>query len=221
MTENALVAVFLRSRTVTTQVLAADDPRVISEAADAVLRGDLIILPTDTVYGVGASAFDGRAIESLYVAKRRSLDKGIPILIADGADLERLVTDVPSRAAALIRRFWPGPLTLVLPKRKDLPAVISQSDSIAVRMPDHDLSRRLIRAAGGALAATSANLSGHPPALTVNMALQDLAGSVVVAVDAGPSRGEQASTVVDCTGEDLRILRSGPLSMSDLGPVVG
>jgi L-threonylcarbamoyladenylate synthase len=205
-------------RTVTTQVLVADDPHVISKAAEAVLRGDLIILPTDTVYGVGAMAFDGRAIESLYVAKQRSRDKGIPILIADVTDLDKLVTGITPHAAALIERFWPGPLTLVLPRRSDLPEPIGPGDSVAVRMPDYDLTRSLIRAAGGALAATSANLSGRPPALTVNMALQDLAGSVAVAVDAGPSRGEQASTVVDCTGDELRILRAGPLSMSDLAP---
>ena len=220
MTEIVLEATHLRPRTVTTQVLAADDPDVISVTAAAVLRGDLIILPTDTVYGVGAAAFDGQAIEFLYIAKQRSHDKGIPVLIADVTDLDNLVTDLSPWAAALIERFWPGPLTLVLPKRSNLPQAISLGDSIAVRMPDHDLSRRLIRTAGGALAATSANLSGQPPALTVKMALQDLAGYVGVAVDAGPSQGEQASTVVDCTGDELRILRPGPLSMSDLAKVV-
>lgn len=202
--------------TVTTQVLAAGDPETIAAAAAAVQSGELVIVPTDTVYGVGANAFDDRAVRRLYAAKQRERSKGIPILIAEPVDLPTIALDIPPLAEALIARFWPGPLTLILPKHPDLPPSISETDSIAVRMPDHALCRAIIRACGGALAATSANLSGQAPALVVREALDDLAGRAAVAVDDGPSGGQVASTVLDVTGDEPRILRAGPLTMDDL-----
>ncbi len=201
---------------VTTRIFSAEDPNAIAEAAAAVLRGELIILPTDTVYGVGTCPFDEQAVDRLYIAKQRSRDKGIPILIADVSDISLIVADVSPQAEELIARFWPGPLTLVLPKRNELTPAISKSKGVAVRMPDHDVSREVIRAAGGALATTSANLSGRAPAQTVKMALYDLAGVATVAIDAGPSAGQLASTVVDCTGNEPRILRTGPITMREL-----
>lgn len=200
----------------TTQVLAAADPGAIPAAAAAVQRGELIIVPTDTVYGVGSNAFDELAVLRLFAAKQRERAKGIPILIADAADLMKIAAEVPPTAEQLIARFWPGPLTIVLPKRPDLPPAISQTATIAVRMPDHKLCREIIRAAGGALAATSANLSGRKPALVVREALHDLAGVASVAIDDGPSAGQVASTVVDVTGDLPRILRAGPLAIADL-----
>jgi L-threonylcarbamoyladenylate synthase len=202
--------------TVTTQVLDARDDGTIQSAAAAVECGELIILPTDTVYGVGTNAFDERSIRHLFTSKQRDRDRGIPVLIADTADLGKIATDIPQMAEKLIALFWPGPLTLVLPKGPGLPPNLSLTDSVAVRMPDHKLCREIIRAAGGALAATSANLSGRAPAVQVSQALYDLAGSVSIAVDDGPSGGQMASTVVDVTGESPRILRQGPLSIADL-----
>ncbi len=201
---------------VTTQVLDAGDGAAIPAAAAAVQRGELIILPTDTVYGIGTNAFNEGAIRRLFAAKQRDWDKGIPVLIADTADLEIIATDIPPLAEKLIARFWPGPLTLVLSKRENLPTSISLTNKVAVRMPDHDVCREIIHAAGGALAATSANLSGRAPALLISEALSDLAGSVSIAVDDGPSGGQMASTVVDVSGESLRILRVGPLSLEEL-----
>lgn len=206
----------LRHRTVTTQVLCASDPDTIAAVSAAIRRNELIILPTDTVYGVGTNAFDEEAIRCLFVVKQRAREKGIPILLADVSDLEKVAMDIPPVAKNLIARFWPGPLTLVLPKRPDLPPALSSSGNIAVRIPDHNVSREIIRAAGGALAVSSANLSGHAPAQTVSEALDELAGAVTVAVDNGRSRGQLASTVVDCTGDTIRILRTGPLPMEEL-----
>lgn len=205
-----------RYKTVTTQLFASSDPDAIPAVTTAIQRGELIILPTDTVYGVGASAFDERAIQCLFFAKQRSGDKGIPILLADESDLEKVAASVPPIARRLIARFWPGPLTLVLPKRKDLPPSISETESVAVRMPDHTVGREIIRAAGGTLATTSANLSGNAPAKSAREALSELAGAVAIVVDDGPSGGEMASTVVDCTGDSIRILRHGPIAMEDL-----
>jgi L-threonylcarbamoyladenylate synthase len=203
-------------RTVTTQLFVSNDPDTLPAVAEAIQNSELIIIPTDTVYGVGASAFDETAIQCLYFVKHRSAEKGIPILLADVSDLQKAATNVPRYAQALIARFWPGPLTLVLPKRKDLPPSISETESVAVRIPDHDVSRAIIRAAGGMLATTSANLSGLAPAKNAHDALKDLAGTVAVVVDDGPSAGTVASTVVDCTGDSIRILRPGPLTMEDL-----
>jgi L-threonylcarbamoyladenylate synthase len=196
----------------TAQVVRAAEPSAVRAAAAAAARGELIVLPTDTVYGVATSAFDEGAIRRLFLAKRRPWDKGIPILIADVAALDAVAREVPRRVGELVARFWPGPLTIILPKRSGLPEALSQSDTIAVRIPDHDVCRMIIRTAGGALAATSANLSGHPPAVTADMALTDLAGYITVALDAGPSPMQQASTVVDCTKAPWRILRPGPLA---------
>jgi len=201
---------------VTTQVLDAGDGATIPVAAAALQRGELIILPTDTVYGIGTNAFDEGAIRRLFAAKQRDCDKGIPVLIADTADLFQIATDIPLMARRLIARFWPGPLTLVLSKREILPPSLSLTDEVAVRMPDHDVCREIIRAAGGAIAATSANLSGRAPAQLINEALKDLAGSVTIAVDDGPSGGQMASTVVEVSRESLRILRPGPLSLEVL-----
>ena len=206
----------LRHRTKTTQVLRSTDPNTIPAVSAAIQRNELIILPTDTVYGVGTNAFDEEAIRCLFVVKQRAREKGIPILIAELSDLEKVAIDISPVAHNLITRFWPGPLTLVLPKRLNLPPAISNSDYVAVRLPDHDVSREIIRAAGGALATTSANLSGRAPAQTVDEALRELAGAVTLAVDDCPSGGQMASTVVDCTRETIRILRSGPLAMEDL-----
>lgn len=205
----------LRHKARTTQLLAATDPGLIPAVTAAIRRGELIILPTDTVYGVGANAFDEEAIGQLFVVKQRAREKGIPILIAELSDLEKIASDVPPAAEKLIARFWPGPLTLVLPKRPDLPPSISSTGNVAVRLPDHAVCRKIIRAAGGALAATSANLSGQAPAKSVGEALYDLAGTVSVSVDDGPSGGEMASTVIDCSGDTIRLLRAGPLSMEE------
>lgn len=205
-----------RGDTMTTQVMTTSHPAIIQTAAAVVHNGDLIVIPTDTVYGLAASFLDGQAINRLFEVKHRDREKGIPILIADLSDLEKIARKIPPLAEEAMTSHWPGPLTLVLPKRRDLLAALSNTDSIAVRMPDHEIAREIIRACGGALAATSANLSGHPPAQTAGEAVLQLAGSVSLVVDGGPSFGQTASTVVDCTGEQLRVLRLGPLTMGDL-----
>lgn len=199
-----------------TQLLNTQQPDAVAQAADWLRQGHLVAFPTDTVYGVGVDAFNAAAIEQLYEAKQRSLSKGIPILLADPADLDKVTQNVPAAAGRLMARFWPGPLTLIVPRHPDLPANISPNRGIAVRIPDCDVARALIRAAGGAVAATSANQSGQPPAQTGTEALATLGGLVTAVLDDGPAPGGVPSTIITFAGDQLRIIRQGPITADDL-----
>ena len=201
----------------TTRRLDAADPTAIAAAAELLRRGLPVVLPTDTVYGVGVLPFDAAAIDRLYAIKGRPAEKGIPILLGDVADVAYVAGLIPPAAAALMAHFWPGPLTLIVPRRPELPANLSPDDTIAVRVPDHAVARALIRAAGGAVAATSANVSGQPPACAADEALAALGGRVAAVLDDGPSPGGVASTVVDCTVDPPVVRRAGPLTAADLG----
>ncbi len=201
----------------TTRRLDAADPTAIATAADLLRRGLPVVLPTDTVYGVGVLPFDAAAVDRLYAVKGRPAEKGIPILLGDVADVAHVAGIIPPAAAVLMAHFWPGPLTLIVPRRPELPANLSPDDTIAVRVPDHAVTRALIRAAGGAVAATSANVSGQPPARAADEALLALGGRVAAVLDDGPSPGGVASTVVDCTVDPPVIRRVGPLAAADLG----
>lgn len=200
-----------------TRYLRAGDGTAVAEAAEWLRRGYPVVFPTDTVYGVGVTPFDGAAIERLYAAKARPSDKGIPVLLADAADVGRVAANIPPAAADLMARFWPGPLTVIVPRRPELPAELSPNDAVAVRVPDHAVARALIRAAGGAVAASSANVSGEEAALTGVAALAALRGVVAAVLDDGPSPGGRPSTIVDCTGARPVVARVGPLSVTDLG----
>ncbi len=194
-----------------TRHLRAEKPEDVAQTAVCVRAGQLVVIPTDTLYGVGCDAFDDTAIRYLYQIKQRSLHKAIPILLADPADLHKVAQVVPTIAQTYIARYWPGALTIVLPKRLDLPPALSPDDTIAVRIPDHEVARTVIRAAGGAMAVTSANLSGQPPAETAEQALAYLGGLVTAVLDAGPAPMGMASTVIDCTGAKPVVLRQGPV----------
>ncbi len=201
----------------TTIRLDTADPAAIATAAGLLRRGLPVVFPTDTVYGVGVLPADAAAIERLYDIKGRPAEKGIPVLLGDVADMGHVAGVIPLTAAALMAHFWPGPLSLVVPRRADLPANISPDDTIAVRVPNHPVARALIRAAGGAVATTSANVSGQPPARSAGEALAALGGRVAAVLDDGPSPGGVASTVVDCTVDPPAVRRAGPLSAADLG----
>ena len=200
-----------------TSYLRAGQSSAITEATAWLRRGFPVVFPTDTVYGVGVMPFEEAAIERLYAVKGRPASKGIPILLSDPVYLELVAGAIPPAARSLIERFWPGPLTLIVPRAPGLPDLISPNDNIAVRIPDHAIARALIREAGGAVATTSANLSGQEPARTGEAALAALEGRVAVVLDDGPSPGDRPSTIVDCTGAQPVIARLGPLSAADLG----
>jgi len=190
-----------------------------AESIQAVLKilhaGGLVAFPTDTVYGVGALAFDGKAVESIYAAKDRPIEKAIPILIADAVDMEKVGMDIPDIAYKLAARFWPGPLTCIVPKQPSLPESVSATDTVGVRVPDHEVARTLLRAAGP-MAVTSANISGQPSPSTAQEVFAQLGGRIDLIIDGGTTPGGVPSTLVDCTGEELKILREGPIGLEQI-----
>jgi L-threonylcarbamoyladenylate synthase len=199
----------------TTDILPATSSSAIPRALEVLRLGRLVAFPTDTVYGVCALGFNGKAVQSIYVAKDRPIEKAIPILIGEMADLDQVAMDIPARAYLLAQRFWPGPLTILVPKRPDLPEAVSATSTIGVRVPDHEIARALLRAAGP-LAVTSANLSGSPSPTTAEEVLTQLGGRIELIIDGGKTPGGTPSTLVDCTGDEIRILREGPITEKEL-----
>ena len=198
-----------------TAMLAASSSDTLPRALEVLKAGGLVAFPTDTVYGVGALAFDAKAIESIYTAKDRPLEKAIPILIGGLDDLAKVAIAIPEVARKLALRFWPGPLTILVPKRSDLPASVSATATIGVRVPDHEIARALLQAAGP-MAVTSANLSGAQSPVTAQEVFEQLAGRIPLIIDGGRTPGAVPSTIVDCTAPELRILREGPVALEDL-----
>lgn len=207
------------------QVCRAVDASSVDEAvevaAEAVRRGEVVVLPTDTVYGVGADAFDRTAVAMVLAAKHRRRDKPPPVLIGDERTLEGLATAVPEYARTLIRAYWPGPLTLVFQAQPSLTWDLGETGgTVALRMPADSVAIRLLKEIGP-MAVTSANLTGHPPATTAEEAQEQLGGAVAVYVDAGPRGSDTPSTIVDCTRAEPVILRAGALSPDALREVLG
>lgn len=200
----------------TAKILDGKQSGAIAEAAASIKSGLLVAFPTDTLYGVGALFSDPAAINQIFLAKGRPAEKGIPVLVADAEDVWQVVESVTDEAAYLIERHWPGPLTLILPRREGLPANLTPNDTVAVRMPDNAIAREFIRAAGGALATTSANLSGQPAALSAEEALAALGSHVAIILDGGTVDHGIGSTIVDCTSQPIRIVREGPIKAEEL-----
>jgi len=198
-----------------TRIIQAASSNTLSLALETLRSGGLVAFPTDTVYGVGALAYDGKAIESIYVAKDRPIEKAIPILIADMEDMEKVGMDIPQTAYKLAARFWPGPLTCVIPKQPTLPETVSATSTVGVRVPDHEVARALLRAAGP-MAVTSANISGAQSPSTAEEVYAQLNGRIPLIVDGGKTPGGVPSTVVDCSKSELKILREGPISIEEL-----
>jgi L-threonylcarbamoyladenylate synthase len=190
--------------------LPIDDPDAPAYAAEVIRIGGLVIFPTDTVYGIAADIWQPQTIAALYAAKLRPPEKAIPVLLADPGHIGLVASDVPPMARRLAEAFWPGPLTIAVPKLPTLPEIVSTLPTVGVRIPDHDGARAVIRACGGALAVTSANLSGQPNPLTAKEA-GILGESVALILDGGRCCGGQPSTVVDVSGDRLSIVRVGPI----------
>jgi len=198
-----------------TEVISTNSPNAIANALEVLLSGGLVAFPTDTVYGVGALVFDEKTVESIYAAKERPVEKAIPVLIGDAVDLNQVAEEVPMPAARLIARFWPGPLTVLVPKKSSLPTVVSATSTVGVRVPDHELARSLLRLAGP-MAVTSANISSQPSPTTAEEVLTQLGSRIAMILDGGRTPGGVPSTLVDCTGDEIQILREGPLSKETL-----
>jgi L-threonylcarbamoyladenylate synthase len=200
-----------------TRWLIAGQPGAIEQAADLLKQGQVVAFPTDTLYGIAADPFNQAAIEKLFAVKNRPQEKGIPILLADLQDLDKVAQEVPPTAQSLINQYWPGALTLVVPKHPRLPSIISSNEGVAVRIPDHEISRAFIRAAGGAVAATSANLSGERPAQNAAEAFEAMNGLIAAVLDGGPVQHGQGSTVLDCMSDPPKVLREGPIAVKKQG----
>ncbi len=197
-----------------------DREHAVSEAAAAVQRGDLVVIPTDTVYGIGADAFDPDAVKALLAAKGRGRNMPPPVLVSAATTLDALAAELPEYARALIEEFWPGPLTLVCRQQPSLQWDLGDTrGTVAVRMPDHDVALAVLERTGP-LAVSSANKSGQPAALNATDALDQLGDDVAVVVDAGPVSGGEASTIVDVTVDHGRVLRRGALSVERLNEVL-
>jgi tRNA threonylcarbamoyl adenosine modification protein (Sua5/YciO/YrdC/YwlC family) len=186
----------------------------VTEAAEALAAGRLIVIPTDTVYGVAADARLPNGDDLLYAAKNRPPGKPIPLLAADLAAVEAHGAILGPEESRLARRYWPGPLTLIL----SVPTG-GRLHTEGFRVPDDDLTRGLLRAVGGVLRATSANRSGEPPALTAGAAAEALGESVELVLDAGPARGGVPSSVVRIEDGGVVVLREGALSTEELARV--
>ena len=203
-----------------TQIIDARSSDAIQRALEVLKSGRLVAFPTDTVYGVGSLAFNDKAVESIYLAKDRPIEKAIPILLGDADDLDKVASEVPVIARRLAIRFWPGPLTLVIPKKLTLPESVSATDTVGVRVPDHPVVRALLRAAGP-MAVTSANVSGQASPSTAEEVLAQLVGRIELILDGGKTPGGLPSTVVDCTGSEPVILRAGPVALSEIKSILG
>ena len=208
----------------TAQRLATDteDDReaAISAATMAVQRGELVVIPTDTVYGIAADAFDAAAVADLLEAKNRGRDMPPPVLVSAATTVDALATDLPGYARALIEEFWPGPLTLVCRQQPSLRWDLGETrGTVAVRMPDHEVALAVLERTGP-LAVSSANLTGRPAALDADAAEEMLGEEVSVIVDAGPVTGGEASTIIDVTGDQGRVLRRGALDLEQLNAVL-
>ncbi len=205
-----------------TQLLNAKDEEAIQTAARILKSGGLVGIPTETVYGLAANALDGKAVARIFVAKGRPMDNPLIVHISEFDQIFTLVKQVPESAKKLAGQFWPGPLTMILPKAETIPDEVSAGlDTVAVRFPSHPVARELITAAGLPLAAPSANLSGHPSPTTAAHVMNDLSGKIEAVLDGGACGVGVESTVVTLATNPPRLLRPGGITLEQLRSVLG
>ncbi|SFB72495.1 tRNA threonylcarbamoyl adenosine modification protein, Sua5/YciO/YrdC/YwlC family [Nocardioides terrae] len=201
-------------------VFQQDLDAAVDAAARAITRGELVVLPTDTVYGIGADAFDPAAVKALLEAKGRGREMPPPVLVASAATLDALAVKVPDWARALTEAFWPGALTLVCHQQTSLRWDLGETrGTVAVRVPDHAVAIAVLERTGP-LAVSSANRTGLPAATDAATAEAMLGHAVSVVVDAGPTPAADPSTIVDATGETPRLLRLGAIGVERLDEVL-
>ena len=200
-----------------TRYLSAEDAQTAAVAADIIKNGGLVAIPTETVYGLGANGLSEAAVAKIFEAKGRPQDNPLILHICGPEQVELFCRDIPRSAYLLAERFWPGPLTMVLPARDCVPRRTTGGlDTVAVRCPDNDATREIIRLAGVPVAAPSANISGKPSTTTAQHVLHDHDGKIDAVVDGGPCRVGLESTIVDLTGDRPRLLRPGGVTPEEL-----
>jgi|YNPNPStandDraft_1061719.scaffolds.fasta_scaffold02066_8 L-threonylcarbamoyladenylate synthase len=201
------------------EIIPIEHPRAIERAIAVLDRGGLIVFPTDTVYGLAARVDNVNGIKRLYQVKERAPSKAIAVLLGDFSQLPLLTISLSPNAEKLIQAFWPGALTVVVERHPDLPAVLSPSSTIGLRMPNHPFARTLLSKTGP-LATTSANISGQSDTLSIPDVLAQLVKRIDLLLDGGTVPLGQSSTVVDCTQDPPVILRQGPISMEQIHRVL-
>jgi L-threonylcarbamoyladenylate synthase len=201
----------------------APSAEALAAAVAALAAGRVIVFPTETLYGIGADALNPSAVERVFALKGRDAANPIPVLVQDRAMLSQLVTAVPPVAEKLIARFWPGPLTIVLPARPDIPApLVNQRGGIGVRISSQPIAAALVNQLGRPITATSANPSGQAPARTAAEAIAYFSGEIEIFIDGGALASKTGSTVIEAVGgEHIRIIRQGDLSKSALAACLG
>ena len=205
-----------------TLLLSAAAPETPQIAADIIKKGGLVAIPTETVYGLGANGLDEQAVIKIFEAKGRPQDNPLILHVAEPAEMEKFCHHIPKSAYLLAGKFWPGPLTMVLPARDIVPRRTTAGlDTVAVRCPDNDTTRQIIRLSGVPIAAPSANISGKPSTTTAQHVFHDHNGKIDAIVDGGPCRVGVESTIVDLTDERPRLLRPGGITPEQLMEVLG
>lgn len=197
------------------------EPEAIEAAAEAIRRGELVIFPTETVYGLACDALNESAVEKVFEAKGRAEKHPLPVQIASVAELSRVASRVPEIAIELAERFWPGPLTLVLPKSEQIsPKVTGGTDTIGIRIPDHPVALAILNRVRIPIVATSANITGQNPPVTAQEATASIGEKVAVVLDAGECRIRVPSTVLDVSVTPPRILRVGAISADEIKNII-
>jgi L-threonylcarbamoyladenylate synthase len=195
---------------------------VIGPGIAALRRGEVIVFPPETLYGLGADALAGAAVEKVFRLKGRNPNAPIPVLVADKAMLGQIVETVPPPAERLMQEFWPGPLTIVLPARANIPQpLVNSAGGIGVRISSHPVAAQLVRTLGRPLTATSANPTAQEPARTLLEAQNYFAGKATAFIDGGALTSRNGSTVVEVRGEQLKIIREGDITVARLVAVIG
>ena len=193
----------------------------MGQAIEALRSGEVIVFPTETFYGLGANALDEGAVQRVATLKGRDVKNPIALIIADMDMLKDVATNPPPLAERLMQRFWPGPLTLVLPAKKGLsPLLCNSHGGIGVRVSSHPIASDLVRGSGHPITATSANPSGTEPARTIAQAQAYFANHLGIFIDAGELKGQKGSTVVECHGDQYNIVREGEISSQELDKVL-
>ena len=204
-----------------TEILRISDvvrqQREIARAAELLRQGQLVAFPTETVYGIGALGLDMAAVEALYEAKNRPASKAFSLQVADVSMVPQVAAYVPRSARLLMEKFCPGPITVVLPKASAVPYKVTGGlDTVGVRIPAHPVALALLQAVGKPLAVPSANISGHTSPLSANDVSADMAGRLPLILDGGTCPVGVESTIVDCTGSKIKILRHGAISEAEI-----
>jgi L-threonylcarbamoyladenylate synthase len=189
----------------------------IEEAAKWILEGAIVAIPTDTLYGLAVDPFRADAVERLFVAKGRAADRAVLLIAADAAQIEQMIAPLSGRAGRLAERYWPGPLTLILPAPRALArGVTGEGATVGVRVPRHDVARAIARSCRRPITATSANVSGQPATDDPDVVERTLGGELELLIDTGRTPGGAPSTIVDVTGAAPRLVRAGAIAWDEI-----